>query len=75
MGGYDHMTRIEEMKKDGYTLNIYGLDGQLYDSFKNVLYFVHFHTGLWIVYGIDEKEIARFDLKEYKEYSILTKNR
>jgi len=69
------MTRIEEMKKDGYTLNIYGLDGQLFDSFKHVSYFVHFHSGLWIVYDINEKEIAHFDLKEYKEYSILTKNK
>ena len=68
------MTRIEEMKKDGYTLNIYGLDGQLYNSFKNVSYFIHFHSGLWIVYDINEKEIERFNLKEFKEYSILTKN-
>lgn len=69
------MTRIEEMKKNGYTLNIYGLDGQLYDSFKNVSYFIHFHTGLWIIYDVGEKEIARFELREYKDYTIITKNK
>ncbi len=68
------MTRIEEMKKDGYTLNIYGLDGQLYQQYKKVSYFIRFHFGLWIIYGIDGKEIDRFELKEFSNYSILTKN-
>lgn len=69
------MTRIEEMKKNGYKLNIYGLDGQLYKSFEHVSYFGRFSNGLWIVYDMDEKEIERFYLREFKDYSIITKNK
>lgn len=68
------MTRIEEMKKDGYTLNIYGLDGQLYKQYKSVSHFIRFHFGLWVIYDINDKELDRFELKEFSNYSILTKN-
>ena len=69
------MTRIDEMKKYGFTLIIYGLDGQIFGKWEHVGYFGRFHTGLWIIYDIDEKEITRFILADFKDYSIITKNK
>lgn len=69
------MTRIDEMKKYGYTLIIYGLDGQIFGKWEHVGCFGIFHTGLWIIYDIDEKEIDRFILTDFKCYSIITKNK
>lgn len=63
------------MKKYGYTLIIYGLDGQIFGKWEHVGYFGRFHTGLWTIYDIDEKEIARFILTDFKDYSIITKNK
>jgi hypothetical protein len=63
------------MKKHGYKLNIYDINGNLFKSFDHVSYFGRFHTGLWIIYDIDEKEIDRFYLREFKDYSIITKNK
>lgn len=68
------MTRIEEMKKHGYTLIIYGLDRQIYKRYEHVSCFGRYHTGLWIIYDMDGKELDKFILNDFYDYSILTKN-
>lgn len=73
-GSENNMTRIEEMKKNGYTLNIYGLDKQLYAQYKNVACFIRNHSGHWIIYGIKDNIIDEFNLSEFSDYSIITKN-
>lgn len=69
------MTRVQEMQKYGYTLIIYGLDSQIFGKWEHVGCFGRFHTGLWIIYDLDGNEIDRFYLREFKDYSIITKNK
>lgn len=69
------MTRIEELKKDGYTLQIYNAAGDIEKKLEKVSYFLRFHTGLWIVYDIKDNEIDRFVLKNFSGYEIITKNK
>lgn len=70
-----NMTRIEEMKKDGYTLQIYNVAGDTEKKLEKVAYFLRFHTGLWIVYDVKDNEIGRFILKDFSGYEIITKNK
>ena len=69
------MTRIEELKKDGYTLQIYNAAGDTEKKLEKVSYFLRFHTGLWIVYDTKDNEIDRFILKDISGYEIITKNK
>ena len=69
------MTRIEEMKKYGYTLVIYGLDKQVFARYEHVGWFGRYHNGEWIIYDLDGNVMDEFNLKEFYDYSILTKNR
>ena len=63
------------MKKFGYTLIIYGLDGQIFGKWEHVGFFGRYHTGLWIIYDLDGNEMDKFVLTEFKAYSIITKNK
>ena len=68
------MSRIEEMKKDGYTLIIYGLDKQIFARYEHVKSFYRDYLGTWIIFGVKDDEIIdKFVLKDFHDYSIITR--
>lgn len=68
------MTRVEEMKKDGFKLVIYGLDKQIFATYENVKSFYRDYLGKWIIFGMkDENIIDEFTLKDFYDYSIITR--
>lgn len=68
------MTRIEEMTKHGYTLIIYGIDKQIFEKYEHVKCFYRDFYGNWVIYGMKDDEIIdEFVLKDFYDYSIITK--
>lgn len=62
------------MKKDGFKLVIYGLDKQVFAAYENVKSFYRDYLGKWIIFGMkDNNIIDEFTLKDFYDYSIITR--
>lgn len=71
------MTRFQEMKTQGYTLRIYGFNNEVLKEYNNVRC-----TGFdsmtykWTIYGMhDNNIIDEFELKHFKDFDCITKNK
>lgn len=66
------MSRIEEIKKHGYTIRLYGENGKAKRDIPGIKFYV-IANNIMTLFDLELKIVCDIDLKEYTSYNLITK--